>query len=366
MNMKQRKSGLTEGMMRITVCATLVALLISLFWATQSMAMTFREEGNGGNCNGCDWFAADGEITQDTPKAFEQFVKDKNYKVIVYFNSPGGNLMAGIKLGELIRAKGLDTSIGATMPNGFGFTKIVQGRCTSACAYAFLGGVTRSAKANEIGVHQFYNEATLKSPSDKLFDSVDLSAEQLISALVIDYVFRMGVDPRVVSVASTTLPGEMHFFAVAELTELNVVWSAGSFDPWAIEPYGGGVVAYTKSKDKKETATLFCRRDKMLRLLITAPIFDNAVRLQEAITSLEDGLEVMDMKVPKESANVRIVNGLPALEIQLIGFDVRKIDASKDLAVHGDVPRVNAPYFYHPLNGENLAGSVRVAARNCL
>ena len=80
--------------------------------------------------------------------------------------------------------------------------------------YAFLGGVTRTANEGELGVHQFYNEASLKNPSGKLFSSVDLSVNECEGCtLVIDYAFRMGVDPRVVSIASATPPGEMHFFS---------------------------------------------------------------------------------------------------------------------------------------------------------
>jgi hypothetical protein len=48
---------------------------------------------------------------------------------IVMFWSVGGNLMAGIEIGEAIRAKGFDT--------------FVTYRCASACALAWLGGAHR-------------------------------------------------------------------------------------------------------------------------------------------------------------------------------------------------------------------------------
>ena len=224
----------------------------------------------------------------------------------------------------------------------------------------------RDANDGEIGVHQFYNEATINDPSGKLFDAIDLSRNQLISALVIDYVFRMGADPRVVSIASATLPSEMHFFSKKELDELKVNWSPDSFEPWAIEPFGSGVVAYSKTRDKKETVTFFCRRDRIPRLLITAPIFKDAGQLQEAINSLDDGLEAMGMKLAKEAASVRIVNGSPAFEIKLAGLDLRNLHLVKDLKVEGGIPRANASYFYHPLSEKDAAPALRVAARNCL
>jgi hypothetical protein len=352
--------------------------MLGLLMAAHANAMTFRYEGNGGNCEGCAWVAADGEISFETPQQFQKFLAEDLLKLMygeemplgltIYLNSPGGDLMAGIKLGELIRAQGFDAAVGKSVPSVVtaSFRDISEGTCASACAYAFLGGVSRTAKQGEIGVHQFYNDATIKGPSGKLLDAIDLSVNQLISALVIDYVFRMGADPRIVSIASSTLPGEMHFFTEKELEELKVNWSPASFEPWAIEPYGSGVVAYSKTRDKKETATFFCRRDKIPRLLITAPIFKDATQLQEAINSLGDGLEAMGMKLPKEAASVRMVDGSPALEIQLTGLDFRNLNLVNDFEVRGSLPRVNAAYFYHPIPAKDAVPSLRVAAHNCL
>jgi hypothetical protein len=346
------------------------ALLGLLIAAVHADAMTFGLEGNGGNCNGCEWIAADGEITSETPKQFEKFVAENEPHPTIYLNSPGGELLAGIKLGELIRAKGFSTAVGKSVPSNANadYRDITGGKCASACVYAFLGGVSRTAEDGEIGVHQFYSEAIIKDPSGKLFDAIDMSVNQLVSALVIDYVFRMGADPRVVSIASSTLPGEMHFFSEKELDELKINWTPSSCEPWAIEPYGSGVVAYSKTRDKKETVTFFCRRDRIPRLLITAPIFgaNGANRLQEAIDWLGEGLEAMGMKLPKEAASVRMINGTPALEIQLAGLDLRNLHMVKDMSVSGDIPRVNAAFFYHPIPTKNAVPFLRVAARNCL
>jgi hypothetical protein len=59
---------------------------------------------------------------------------------VVIFWSVGGNLMAGIEIGEIIRAKGFNT--------------FVTYRCASACALAWLGGVHRSMTPDAlIGFH---------------------------------------------------------------------------------------------------------------------------------------------------------------------------------------------------------------------
>src|SRR6476660_6481577 len=50
---------------------------------------------------------------------------------IVVFQSPGGNLFAGIEIGKAIHLKGFSTIV----PDGV--------QCASACALAWLGGRTR-------------------------------------------------------------------------------------------------------------------------------------------------------------------------------------------------------------------------------
>lgn len=72
--------------------------------------MIFRQGFNGGNCNGCEWIIAEGTIQPDTPQVFARFIAQKKRNGAVRFNSPGGNLLAGLKLGEMIRSAGLFTS----------------------------------------------------------------------------------------------------------------------------------------------------------------------------------------------------------------------------------------------------------------
>jgi hypothetical protein len=61
---------------------------------------------------------ADWEITAATPDEFATFLKAKDVKIgaryEVYLNSPGGSLLAGIKLGEIIRKYGLGTRVAST------------------------------------------------------------------------------------------------------------------------------------------------------------------------------------------------------------------------------------------------------------
>ena len=66
-------------------------------------------------------------------------------KALVAFQSDGGNLMAGLRIGETIRAKKFSTIV----PDNL--------RCASACALAWLGGVERFMGDNaHVGFHAAY------------------------------------------------------------------------------------------------------------------------------------------------------------------------------------------------------------------
>jgi hypothetical protein len=172
--------------------------------------MTFRLVGNGGNCNGCEWIAADGEITKDSPAKLAALMAEGKYGSVV-FNSPGGNLTAGIEMGIAIRKAGYSTDVGKTVPDEYGNHKTENGVCASACAFAFLGGTTRYVEHGKIGVHQFYDGEAIERPDDKLFTAIDLSVNQYIEALLMEYVLQMGADYHVVSKAATTSPGDMYY-----------------------------------------------------------------------------------------------------------------------------------------------------------
>jgi hypothetical protein len=81
------------------------------------------------------------------------------------FHSHGGSLIGGIKLGEFIRKRKLSTTVGRTVPGdppSKHYYVRGDGVCVSACAIAFIGGVERYANEKVLGIHQFYQEASLR------------------------------------------------------------------------------------------------------------------------------------------------------------------------------------------------------------
>lgn len=152
---------------------------------------------------------ADGEITNTTVVQFNSFVKENKIKsAMVMFNSGGGSLFDGIRLGSSIRSLGFDTSI-ATYSNG---KTIEQGICASACAYAFAGGVGRyySGGGMRLGIHQFYSSGK----------TISNQASQETSGLIVAHLQKMGVDAFAFAAASFTAKESMLWLTVKDAEEL--------------------------------------------------------------------------------------------------------------------------------------------------
>jgi len=173
--------------------------------------MRFEVIRNGGNCENCSYTQATGEITSETPKQFASFVASQKFGTgIVRLNSPGGNLVGGIALGELFRTRGISTEVGSSAPipqaTEVGVADRSSGSCASACAYAYLGGVDRTLdKDAKLGFHRFYQEDAIAQPTAKLFTGQDLGNAQMIKAALTLYTLKMGVDAALVALAAHRL-----------------------------------------------------------------------------------------------------------------------------------------------------------------
>ena len=106
---------------------------------------------------------ADGEITNETPGRFQDFLDTDpfdGFRFVVALNSDGGSLLAGMTIGAMIREWGFQTEV-----NNYDERTKLGGRCFSACALAFLGGHQRSiSDQSTIGFHQFSSKLAKKYP----------------------------------------------------------------------------------------------------------------------------------------------------------------------------------------------------------
>jgi hypothetical protein len=230
--------------------------------------MVFTFAGNGGTCNSCEWIAAEGPITQSTPEDLEAFLKsvghDLNGQVAVRLNSDGGNLIAGLELGETIRFHKPGTEVGRTLSYDSTSQATANGSCYSACAYAFLGGVRRSATTGELGFHQFYS---LPSVTEAVrvgdLDKTSSSAQEVMGLLVI-YLKDVSVDPTLLYFASSNDPSSLFKPDAEVMFKMGItnVRETPLFTGWTIEPYKGGAVVTGKLSGgftEDQQITFFCR-----------------------------------------------------------------------------------------------------------
>ncbi|EKS34245.1 hypothetical protein HMPREF9695_04155 [Afipia broomeae ATCC 49717] len=361
--------------------------------------MIFRSAFNGGNCNGCEWIIAEGAIENDTPEKLKKFIDQKKIPrgSSLRLNSPGGNLLSGIKLGEVIRAAGLFTSVGKTVGEESSFDpetilekvldgtsyEVRNGVCASACVYAFVGGVTRFAAKSKIGIHQFYDERSVSEPLAKTASSVDRSADQLLTALLLEYIVRMGIDPRLVSLAGTIPPwGEMRWLSSSELIDLKIDNSETSFTPLSVEPFGAsGAYVETVSRSVYYTfrLRLYCRgvADKAFVAFLSNENPKDAEYLSEALSDIlkkssialvsDKGEKVFPLQLamvtsPKEAKQMVQASSM------VVGASMYDIQNANRLELRSDLFSRNEGNLAYWLSF-NLTGDRRkvgIAARSCI
>ena len=184
--------------------------------------MHFEINGSGGDC--CRWIQATGAITPDTPTVFEEFLRSSKFTPgVVRLDSGGGSVGAGVLLGEIFRARGFATEVGASNLNHQStpipgsersYTK-APGRCGSACTFAFLGGIERTIDPDsKLGFHRAHFGDTGSEPTGN-------DAQKIIAALLL-YIVNMGVDGRLIRLASEASPGEVRWIRPDEARDLRV------------------------------------------------------------------------------------------------------------------------------------------------
>jgi hypothetical protein len=124
----------------------------------------------------------------------------------IHFNSAGGSLIGGLRLGHLIRQLGFETEVKAS---DYEYDKGPVAICASACAYAFAGGVDRfyDDRVGKLGLHQFYHH----DPA-----AITSADAQRVTGLLINYLNEMGVDARSLAIASLTSKDAMSWLRRAD------------------------------------------------------------------------------------------------------------------------------------------------------
>lgn len=156
--------------------------------------------------------------------------------MVVYIDSTGGNLEAGIGIGRQIRQYGLWTDVGSLVleypdpSKPLSPRKHVEGKCFSAATMIYLGGRLRHfSEGSKFGVHRF----SFKNP---LPDHVAQS--QVLSAKIASYVSDMGVSTEFLKLSSATDAKEISFVDQERLKELGVITDGQTGVKWSVQARG--------------------------------------------------------------------------------------------------------------------------------
>ncbi|MGJ5222066.1 hypothetical protein ACQR1Q_34955 [Bradyrhizobium oligotrophicum] len=362
---------------KVSSAMRLLGTLFSVLFvgSAQAEPMIFERVGNGGNCDTCSYVQATGEIVSATPTRFEAFAKAQKVGVgIVRLHSPGGNLAAGIALGELFRQKGVTTEVGSSAALSEALQKGLYDRstgiCASACAYAFLGGVERVLDENgKLGFHRFYQENALAQPSAKLLTGQDLGTAQMLTAALMLYTVKMGVDAKLVALASSAGPDEMHWISQADAQLLRVVYQPHAYKPWRVEPFKGGAIAIAESNDTSKNVVVSCSLQfgPNVALIDLKPQRDAAAWYEQCSkTVLPDGGQpVLGERIAP--SKIRVTRRKDGSIIMRFGLPTHNppLTSSEFLSFKDGYPRAcSSPEFR--TSAENFAASVRLAMQNCI
>ena len=223
-----------------------LALLASKVSAETDNPMSFHFAATGGNCHSCVWIAAEGIITEDTHQDFLAFLSGEGLLgekgLTIHLNSPGGSLLGGVYLGLAIRGQQANTVVsGAHVreihDDGLRIVASdppVLAECSSACVFAFAGGVTRIASRStpadmvgfqqigRLGVHQFYTSEALDDPTSRFFTAEDRIVDQQIISLLLAYLSAMDVSAELLQIAAMTDPRSIHYLSEDELRRTQI------------------------------------------------------------------------------------------------------------------------------------------------
>lgn len=176
-----------------------------------------------------DTIYATGSIDVEAASRLKELVRSKGVPpgTVVAFSSAGGSVVGGIQLGQTLRDLQLKANvfryIGSDTYRGedglgaaYTFDKNEAADCVSACVYAYLGGVQRYLYSeSRLGIHQFYFPAEGKSGS--------AADAQVLSAAIVAYLSRMGINPTLFSATALFGKDEMRYLSRQEAEDFGLV-----------------------------------------------------------------------------------------------------------------------------------------------
>jgi hypothetical protein len=285
----------------------------------------------------------------------------------VRLHSPGGSLAAGIPLGALLRQYRMPTEVGRTTGqvdrHSIRQADREPGTCASACAYVLLGGEARTLEPEaRFGLHRFYRGVALKDMGARQFTGVDLDTTQRVLAGLVLYVLRMGTDARTVGLADRAGPDDIYWISQNEAKELKTAYDPKAWEPWKLEPYKGGLVAFSRTMDASAQMSISCSRSLGPQLLLTVKDWDMELAKQHRNCALDGVHPVLGTKISTKDISASALQSKGVV----LRFRIPSNVPLTDSALFSDSSYyANACIANLTGSTEELAETGRLALRNC-
>ena len=317
-----------------------------------------------GNASACGvTILAEGTIDTQTDILFLDFLSKKEAhdpplppSPRICFNSPGGSLFGGIKLGNIIRKRGFDTCLSPTyskLPNGTLYEEVFRDNvvCASACVLAFSGGVNREVeKGSRIGVHQFASRGNQINEGDTQVTVVAIAA----------YLEKMGISRELLDIASLIPPNEIYWLTDTQAKILGVDNNQSIASGWNLEATDEGKVFVRFSQElpgNRNNLILFFSsdNDKIILTLIMNINKPTPEKIQKGLSALNgkysDGIyNIINLHVDGKrlssykAAWKSIAESGFAASVTLTKNDLKHLMTGKTMRISSSVARAESAF----------------------
>jgi hypothetical protein len=212
--------------------------------------MQFTWVGCQPDCKG--WVSAVGIVTADSPKAFDEFARDRQLGgATIVLDSSGGSVNDAIALGRRFRSLGALTTVGVTVRKQGERARVVpEAYCESMCVFLLLAGKTRYVPPTaHVRVHQIWMGDRADDAKAATYTAQDLMIVERDIGRLAKYTFDMGGTGDLLSLALSVPPWEdLHRMSRAELRLANLVTTESAAD---VFPQGNAGVPMADAKPSK-------------------------------------------------------------------------------------------------------------------
>jgi len=227
--------------------------------STLPMRFALHHEGPGEACGThCRLLiSASGMITADTPRDFENFVRNRDLRgATIVFDSKGGSVLGAIALGRAIRGLGLAATVGRVRDQAArdGATRRAviwpRAECQSMCPFVLLGGVKRSIPPEaRVLVHQIWLGDRRDDAAAASYSAEDLVLVQRDIGRLVQYTLDMGGGAELLEVALRIPPWEpMRMLSRDELRRTRLDTGQDRIVQTPTAPASSGVNAPTRTQ----------------------------------------------------------------------------------------------------------------------